>query len=299
MMSQTFDLGAYVAARTRLVHEGLERFTPPADAPPAALHEALRYSLFLPGKRIRPLLCMAGAEAVGSGPEAVLPAACGLEMIHTFSLIHDDLPAIDNDDFRRGAWTSHKKFGEAMAILAGDALHTLAFATLAHHQVVADPAILVRVIALIADAAGTTGMVGGQVDDLLYEGKAIDASTLRRIHTRKTGALLLASILSGALLAGASDAQEKTLRAYGQQIGLAFQIVDDILDVTGDDAKLGKQTGSDQRNDKATYPKVFGLEASRRLAREASEAALAALDRWGPAAEPLRAFARFIVDREM
>lgn len=291
------DFDAYVAARTRLVYEGLERFTPPADAPPAALHEAMRYSLLCGGKRIRPLLCMAGSEAVGGSANAVLPAACALEMIHTFSLIHDDLPAIDNDDFRRGSPTAHKKFGEAMAILAGDALHTLAFATVATHQSADNPAILVRVIALLANASGTAGMVGGQVDDIYHERRVVDADTLRSIHARKTGALLNASILSGALLAGASDAAQTALRAYGAQVGLAFQIVDDILDITGDDATLGKPAGSDLKNDKATYPKVFGLDQSRRLARNASQAALSALAGFDERAAPLRAFARYIVER--
>lgn len=294
--STTFDFDGYVAARGRMVQDALSRFTPPSDTPPPDLHAAMRYSLLLPGKRIRPLLCLAGAEAVGANAEHVLPTACALEMIHTFSLIHDDLPAIDDDDYRRGSLTAHKKFGEAMAILAGDALHTLAFATILRHQT-GDPAIVMRVAGLIADASGTLGMVGGQVDDIAAEGKAVDAATLRSIHERKTGALLLASILSGAHLSGATDAQIETLRGYGEQVGLAFQIVDDILDVTGDDATLGKPAGSDLKHDKATYPKVFGLDASRRLARDASENAVAALAPFGREAEPLRAFARFIVER--
>jgi len=256
----------------------------------------MRYSLLLPGKRIRPLLCMASAEAVGGAAAQVLPTACALEMIHTFSLIHDDLPAIDDDDYRRGALTAHKKFGEAMAILAGDALHTLAFATILRHQS-GEPATLVHVAGLIADASGTLGMVGGQVDDIAAEGVAVDAATLRGIHARKTGALLTASILSGALLAGASAQQTAALSGYGDQVGLAFQIVDDILDVTGDDATLGKPAGSDVKNDKATYPKVFGLDTSRRLARDASASAVAALETFGSEAEPLRAFARYIVER--
>jgi geranylgeranyl diphosphate synthase type II len=292
-------LEAYAAERTRLVDAALDRFTPPLSAPPASIHEAMRYSLLLPGKRIRPLLCIAGAEAVGGSAEIVLPTACALEMIHTFSLIHDDLPAIDNDDYRRGAPTAHRRFGEAMAILAGDALLAHAFFTLARHQTTEDPARLVRVLDLIAHASGTAGMVGGQVDDIAYEGKPVDGAILRRIHARKTGALLLAAILAGAILSGASADEERILHTYGEQVGLAFQIVDDILDVTGDAAKLGKQTGSDEKNDKATYPKVFGLDASRRLAREASEAAVAALAPLDARAEPLRAFARYIVDREM
>lgn len=292
-----FDLSVYVAARTRLVQEGLNRFTPPASTPPHGLHEAMRYSLLLPGKRIRPLLCMASAEAVGGTAALVLPTACALEMIHTFSLIHDDLPAIDDDDYRRGALTAHKKFGEAMAILAGDALHTLAFATILRHQS-GDPATLVHVAGQIADASGTLGMVGGQVDDIAAEGVAVDATTLRSIHARKTGALLSASILSGAHLAGAGETPLAALSGYGDQVGLAFQIVDDILDVTGDDATLGKPAGSDLKNDKATYPKVFGLDASRRLARDASQNAVAALAGFGPEAEALRAFACYIVERD-
>jgi Geranylgeranyl pyrophosphate synthase len=294
----SFDFDAYVADRTARVNAALDRLTPAATAPPATLHEAMRYSLFAGGKRIRPLLCVAAAEAVGGNGDAVLPTACALEMVHTFSLIHDDLPALDNDDLRRGLPTSHKKFGEAMAILAGDALHTLAFATLLTHQT-GEPAAVLRAARLLADALGTFGMVGGQVDDLYYEGRAADAATLRGIHARKTGALLNAALLTGAVLSGATAAQEDALRAYGEQVGLAFQIVDDVLDVTGDGAKLGKPTGSDAKHDKATYPKLFGLEESRRLAFEAAEAASAALASFDQRADPLRAFARFIVEREL
>ena len=290
------DLPAYISERTRLVQEGLDRFTPPVTALPATLHEAMRHSLLCGGKRIRPLLCVAGAEAVGGDAASVLPTACALEMIHTFSLIHDDLPALDDDDTRRGMPTAHRKYGEAMAILAGDALHTLAFGTIARHQR-GDAGAVLRVVGLIADASGTMGMVGGQVDDLYFEGKPVDGAILRRIHERKTGALLNASILSGAILSGASAAQEAALHAYGEQVGLAFQIVDDILDVTGDAAALGKETGSDARNDKATYPKVFGIAASHALARDAAHAAVTALSSFDARAEPLRAFARFIVER--
>jgi geranylgeranyl diphosphate synthase type II len=260
----------------------------------------MRYSLLGGGKRIRPLLCIAGAESVGGRADAVLPAACALEMIHTFSLIHDDLPAIDDDNYRRGIPTAHRKYGEAMAILAGDALHTLAFAVVAAHQTADDPTRVIRVIALIADAAGTDGMVGGQVDDLYYERHAgVDADILRSIHARKTGALLNASILSGALLCGADERAERALRAYGGHVGVCFQIVDDVLDVTGDALKLGKPIGSDEKKGKATYPKLFGIDRSLRLARESSEAAVAALEALDHRAEPLRAFARFIVERDV
>lgn len=296
-----FRLDTYVADRLSRVREGLDRFTPLADAPPATLHQAMRYSLLAGGKRIRPLLCMAAAEAVGGSADSVLPTACALEMIHTFSLIHDDLPAIDNDDRRRGMPTSHKEFGEAMAILAGDALHTLAFSTIALHQRAAGPdgaELVLRVVALIAESCGKAGMVGGQVDDLYYEGKPVDGEILRHIHERKTGALLNASLLSGAVLWGASPEEEAALQSFGREVGLAFQIVDDILDITGDDSTLGKPTGSDLKNDKATYPKVFGLEQSSELARAASERAIAALVNFDGGADPLRAFARYIVDRD-
>jgi len=297
--SDRFDFARYVASRVVLIEAALDRFTPPAGDPPASIHEAMRYSL-LGGsaKRIRPLLCVASAEAVGGRADAVLPTACALEMIHTFSLIHDDLPAIDDDDYRRGLPTSHKKFGEAMAILAGDALHTHAFSTIANHQAAPDAQTLVRVIGLIADASGTAGMVGGQVDDIYYERRGVSAEILRGIHARKTGALLNASILSGALLSGATSEQQAALCAYGDHVGLAFQIIDDILDVTGDDATLGKPSGSDVKNDKATYPKVFGLDESRRLARAATDAAVSALVPFGESAAPLHAFARFIIERD-
>lgn len=298
MPASAFDFSRYVAERQRLVSDALERFTPPADTPPASLHEAIRYSLIGGGKRVRPLLCIAAAEADGGTAGDVLPTACALEMIHTFSLIHDDLPAIDDDDFRRGLPTSHKRFGEAIAILAGDALHTLAFTTIATHQKAADPARVVEVIRLVAEASGTAGMVGGQVDDIYFEGKPVDADTLRHIHARKTGALLNASILSGAVLAGASESELSALRRYGDHVGLAFQIIDDILDVTGDDDKMGKQTGSDEKKDKATYPRLFGIDGSTRLAREASDAAVAVLSAMNQRADPLRAFARYIVERE-
>jgi geranylgeranyl diphosphate synthase type II len=295
-----FDLDAYTRERYTLILAALDRYAPPADAPPATLHTAMRYSLLSNGKLIRPLLCLAAAEAVGGAPEAVLPTACAIEMIHTFSLIHDDLPALDNDDLRRGRPTSHKQFGEAMAILAGDALHTLAFATMAGYQEAQEPARLVRVIRLVAEACGEAGMVGGQVDDMHYEKRSdVTPDILRHIHARKTGALLNAAILSGAILVGATTAEETALRTYGDHVGLAFQIVDDVLDVVGDDAKLGKPTGSDIKNDKATYPKFFGIERSKELARDASATALDALAPFDHKAEPLRAFARFIVERDM
>lgn len=290
------ELDVYAARWGDAVNTALARYTPPSDAPPVVLHEAMRYSIFAGGKRLRPLLCVAGAEAVGGSGEAVLPTASALEMIHTFSLIHDDLPALDNDDLRRGRLTLHKAYDEAMAILAGDALHTLAFATIATHQTGTPEAVL-KVIRLLADACGERGMVGGQVDDILHERQPIGAEMLRSIHARKTGALLIASLLSGAILSGATEEQEAALIKCGEQIGIAFQIVDDVLDITSDDATLGKPTGSDLKLDKATYPKLFGLDESRRLAFVAAQDAADALTGFGASADPLRAFARFIVER--
>lgn len=299
MNTAAFDLDTYTLDRITRVNAALDRFTPPADTEPTALHTAMRYSLMAKGKRIRPLLCIAGAEAVGGNAESVLPMACALEMLHTFSLIHDDLPAMDNDDYRRGVLTSHKQFGEAIAILAGDALQTLAFSTIAAYQTASDPANILRALRLFAEASGSIGMAGGQVDDIFHEGKPVTLEVLHHIHARKTGALLNASILSGAILSNATPDQEAALHTYGNHIGVAFQIVDDILDVTGDDAKLGKPTGSDVKKDKATYPKLVGLETSARLACEASESAIDALANFDYRAEPLRGFARFIVERDM
>ena len=229
----------------------------------------------------------------------MLPVACALECIHTYSLIHDDLPAMDDDDFRRGRPTSHKVFGEANAILAGDALLTEAFRLLADPvaNVGHDPAVLLRVIEAVARCAGSQGMVGGQVVDMEAEGQPIDLATLQYIHTRKTGALFLASIQAGAWLGGGNDRQVAALTRYGETAGLAFQIADDILDIVGDQATLGKDVGSDQARGKATYPALLGLSEARRRAEELRDLALAALESLDSGAEPLRAIARYIVDR--
>lgn len=264
--------------------------------------ESMRYSLFVGGKRIRPILCLAGAAAVDDGEEIrhhALPVACALECIHTYSLIHDDLPAMDDDDLRRGKPTNHTVFGEAAAILAGDGLLTFAFELLSGPAsvAIADPA-RIRLIQTIARAAGPLGMVGGQSLDMLYEGKQVSYEVLRRIHQSKTGALITASVVSGALVAGASEEQEAALRAYGDNIGLAFQIVDDLLDVEATTAELGKPAGSDIKSDKVTYPSLFGKETSRTMAREAVQEAIAALTVFDRQAEPLRALANYIVDRK-
>lgn len=269
---------AWVAVQTPRVNAALEQLCPEDGS---QLREAMRYSLLAGGKRLRPLLCIAAAEAIGADPEAILPAACALEMIHTFSLIHDDLPAMDDDDLRRGMPTCHVKYGEALAILAGDALQALAFEVAPMHA------------ALLARACGK--MCLGQADDLAAEGKPITLEQLQRIHAQKTGALLQASVLAGAL--DAPEPLRQGLSRYGKGIGIAFQIVDDILDVTSDDATLGKPAGSDLKHDKATYPKLVGLDESKRLARTAEQEALAALEVFGPTADPLREIARYIVER--
>ncbi len=295
----TFDLAAYLAERRRLADEALDIYLPPAGELPPRLHEAMRYSLFCGGKRLRPILVYAGAEAVGGELEWVTPLACAVECIHTFSLIHDDLPAIDNDELRRGSPTSHVVYGEAMAILAGDALLALAFDLIAECRVHIPEGRVLDALAMVARASGTRGMVGGQVSDIESEGRDdLDEATVASIHARKTGALLLASLLAGARLCGAAPAQERALLVYGNNVGLAFQITDDILDLEGDADKLGKPLGSDLKQDKATYPKILGIPASRTLARDACDTALAALDGFGSQAEPLRALAHYIVERD-
>ncbi len=293
-----FDLAAYLAERRRLVDEALDRVLPPETAPPPSVHRAMRYSVLAGGKRLRPILVIAGAEAVGAGADRVLPTACALELIHTYSLIHDDLPAMDDDDFRRGRPTNHKVFGEAVAILAGDALLTLAFRLIADNAAhLADGRVICQVIADVATAAGTEGMVGGQVMDIESEGRAVTPEMLDAIHTRKTAALIRASLRAGALLGGAAPAALHAVTAAGERLGLAFQIVDDILDVEGNLEELGKSAGSDERKRKATYPALHGLDASRQRARMLIQEAKASLAPLGPSARPLAALADFVFER--
>jgi geranylgeranyl diphosphate synthase, type II len=294
----TFDLPAYLDARRRLVDEALERALPSDDAPPATVHRAMRYSVMAGGKRLRPILVIAGAEAVGATADTVMPTACALEMIHTYSLIHDDLPAMDDDDYRRGRLTNHKVFGDALAILAGDALLTLAFRLIADNAPrVPNPAVVCQVVADVADAAGTLGMVGGQVVDIESEGKTVSAETLDYIHVHKTAALLRGSLRAGALLGGASPAALEAISTAGASLGLAFPIVDDILDVEGSLAELGKTAGSDERKKKVTYPAFHGVEASRARARQLIADARHALEPLGPPALPIQAIAHFILER--
>src|SRR5271169_2349616 len=262
----------YLAEQQQLIDRELDRLIPSENAPPETIHRAMRYSLFAGGKRVRPILCLEAGRAVTDDPRGIETAACSLEFVHTYSLIHDDLPALDNDDYRRGKLTSHKVFGEAMAILTGDALLTLAFETLSKMDVTGD--CKARVIAELATAAGTVGgMTGGQVADLEGEGKPPNAALLESIHRAKTGALLRASVRMGAIYAGATGEQYAALSCYGEHIGLAFQIVDDILDVEESSAALGKTAGKDAQQHKITFPAVYGLENSHRMAAEECERA--------------------------
>jgi geranylgeranyl diphosphate synthase, type II len=295
-----FDLDAYLNERRRLVDAALERLLPSEDTPPPSVHRAMRYSVLAGGKRLRPILVIAGAEVVGASPTAVMPTACALELIHTYSLIHDDLPAMDDDDYRRGRLTNHKVFGDAIAILAGDALLTYAFQLVAQNAALpgVDAKVICDVVAEIAEAAGTLGMVGGQVLDIESEGKTITAEALEYIHMHKTAALLRASLSVGARLGGADAAALAAVAEAGQSLGLAFQIVDDILDVEGSLETLGKTAGSDERKQKVTYPTLHGIEASRREARRLIERTKSRLEVFGARSAPLRALADFVVERK-
>ncbi len=281
------------------VDVALDRYLPAESAYPAEIHRAVRYSVFAGGKRLRPLLTIAGAEVFGVTLARALPAACAIEMVHTYSLIHDDLPALDNDDFRRGRPSNHKMFGEAMAILAGDALLTRAFELLATETARwFPPKTVVRLVAELGRAAGTAGMIGGQVVDILSEGKKVSAETLDYIHRHKTGALFACCLRSGAIMGGARRAELERLTRFAEKIGLAFQVVDDILDITGDARKLGKKTGADRERQKATYPALYGLEKARKLADALLEEALAELAPFGDSAQNLKALSRLLVCRE-
>lgn len=297
------DIQKYLREKKEIVDKALERYFPepksttPKTDYPCSLHQAIRHSLLSGGKRIRPILSIAAFEAVGGKGDGILPFACGLEMIHTYSLIHDDLPAIDNDDYRRGKPTCHKAFGEAIAILAGDGLLTEAF-RLMTERASGDPKIILDIVNEIARASGIYGMVGGQVVDIESEGKEVTPSMLEYIHTHKTGALILASVRTGAKLGGGDYETINAFTRYGEPIGLAFQIIDDILNVEGKAERLGKRTGSDLHKSKATYPSLLGIEGSKKKAFALMETALRALQPFGEEVEPLREIAKFIILRE-
>lgn len=292
-------LTEYLEERRRLVEEALDRLLPPVDTYPRPIHEAMRYSIFAGGKRLRPILAIAGAEAAGGRAEDVLPIACALECIHTYSLIHDDLPSMDNDDVRRGKPTCHRVYGEALAILAGDALLTFAFALLSEEGLAKRLGAerLSQLIQEVARASGSLGMVGGQVVDILSEGKEIDRGTLLFLHTHKTGALIRTSVLSGGLVAKASQEELEALSRYGERIGLAFQIVDDLLDLLGVEEEMGKPVGSDKKKKKATYPALIGLEESRRQVELFIAEAKEVLSPFGDQAWALQAIADYIASR--
>jgi geranylgeranyl diphosphate synthase type II len=292
MLNKTLEEGR------QLADAALERLLPPADQHPSVIHRAMRHSVFAGGKRLRPILAMEGARVIsGSLPEGVEELGAALEMLHTYSLIHDDLPALDNDDLRRGQPTCHKAFGEAMAILAGDGLQTRAYEVLARLRCTAEQR--VRVIEEIARATGTVeGMIGGQVMDLEAEHTQADAQTLEYIHRSKTAALITASVVSGGIYAGGSNADVEKLRQFGRAVGVAFQIADDVLDVTQPSEQLGKTAGKDIASEKVTYPALFGIEESLRKANDLVGSGCAALDSFGPRAETLKKLARFLVERK-
>jgi len=291
------NLREYLAQQQKLVDAELGRLAPPESTPPATIHRAMRYSLFAGGKRIRPILCMEAAHAVSRDADGVVSCACSLELIHTYSLIHDDLPALDNDDYRRGKLTNHKVFGEAMAILAGDSLLTLAFQVLAQLQLADDRK--TRLIEELSTASGTVaGMIGGQVADLEGEGQPPEPQLLETIHRAKTGALLRASLRMGAIYAGATTEEYDALSCYGEHMGLAFQIVDDILDVEESSEALGKTAGKDAAQHKITFPAVYGLETSHQMAKDECARAHAVLEPFGDRAARLHELADHIVLRK-
>ena len=292
----TVAFGQYCQEKMRMIEVALSQYIP-SDTYPPIMYEAMRYSLFAGGKRLRPIMLMAAAEAVGGDGSDYLPVACGLEMIHTYSLIHDDLPAMDNDDYRRGKLTNHKVYGDGMAVLAGDGLLTAAFGTMLSQSKV-EPLVLINVVKEIAAAAGPAGMVGGQAIDLISEGQIIDAKTLQYIHQAKTGALFKAALRSGASLAGGSQQQIDALTTYASQFGLAFQITDDILDVIGTQEKIGKPIGSDVKNHKVTYVTLHTLDGAKQLAQQAVDKACNSLLGFGSEANILRELVEHLINRE-
>jgi geranylgeranyl diphosphate synthase type II len=292
-------LKAYLQDRQKIVEEALEHYLPREDNIPADIYKAVRYSVFNGGKRIRPILCLAAAEAIGGDLGPAIPVACALELIHSYSLIHDDLPAMDNDDFRRGKPTCHKVFGENIAILAGDALLTEAFVLLSHVEKVRLSAERrLAVIQEIAKAAGICGMVGGQALDVLSGKSVSDEGTLYEIHRRKTGALIVAAVKSGAIIFNARKDKIQALAEYGINVGLAFQIADDILNVEGDRELMGKKTGSDAAHDKLTYPSLLGLDLAKEKLAKYIDAAEASLSGFDERARPLLVIARYIMERK-
>lgn len=297
---QKSRLKTYLNEKKAIVDKALKAHFPEPDGPTADVIKAMTYSLFAGGKRLRPILCMASASVVGGREDDVTPIACALECIHTYSLIHDDLPAMDDDDLRRGKPTNHKVFGDAMALLAGDGLLTEAFHLLAAgpFPVSIPEAVQLKVICIIARASGHQGMVGGQVVDIQSEGKKVDFPTVEFIHRHKTAALIHASVLAGAIAGGGNPDQADALGQYGKKIGLAFQISDDILDVEGDSSVMGKGAGSDEEKEKATFPALIGLQRSKEIQTDLIDEAIKILLQFGDRADPLRLIARYIIERK-
>ncbi len=298
-MVDNFDLKSYIKERKERVEEVLFRYFPEEKGYGARVVEAARYSLSAGGKRIRPVLCLAGCEVVGGNWEDILLFAAGIECIHTYSLIHDDLPAMDDDDYRRGKPSCHKAFDEATAILAGDGLQAVAFEFFTHPDLVkkVSKTRLLKAIYIISKAVGFSGMVGGQMADLLMEGKKGGVKALKWIHLHKTTRLIEASVVSGALLGGGKAGEIKVLSTYGKNLGLAFQIVDDLLDIIGDEKKLGKKTFSDIKKQKLTYPSLLGLAKTKELAENYINKAISTISIFGEKAEPLKAIAEFVLNR--
>ena len=294
------DIKGYLEQKRQEVDRFLESVVPGEDAPPVNLHKAMRYSLFAGGKRVRPILAVAACESTGGPLSAILPFASAVELIHTYSLIHDDLPAMDDDDYRRGKPTNHKVFGEAMAILAGDALLTMAFDLASRPALVdgLDPRAQVRIIQELAAGSGDVGMVGGQVADIEAEGKDIDLATLEGVHRWKTGKLIRASVRIGGIVGQATTAQLDALTGYAEDIGLAFQIADDVLNIVGSREQLGKDANTDATRGKKTYPTFFGVDGARKLADEHVASAIRHLEGFDAKADPLRELARYITARK-
>jgi geranylgeranyl diphosphate synthase type II len=295
--TKAFDLGAYIEKRAADVNRALDKFLPSEKARPATIHKAMRYSLFAGGKRIRPALCLAAAEACGGKVADALPAACAVECIHTYSLIHDDLPAMDNDDFRRGKPTNHKVFGEGIAVLAGDALLTQAFEILGQAKSTPRHSCQKQILEL-ASASGSLQLIAGQVADLEAEGKKIAAADLKYIHERKTSALLCCSVRLGGMSANCTPAQLEALTTFGYNVGLAFQIIDDILDITQTTEQLGKTAGKDTAAAKATYPSIVGMEKSRKIAQDLTRKAFDSLKAFGSRGAALDALADYLLRRD-
>ena len=293
-----FELGGYLEQKKREIDEALDTYLPPESTYPESLHKAMRYSVFSGGKRFRPILCIAGYEACGGEGRLMTPVACGIELIHTYSLIHDDLPCMDDDDLRRGKPTNHKVFGEAVAVLAGDALLTFAVELIVSEGLKAlGPDRTVRVLKELMTSIGTDGMVAGQVVDMESEGADADGKTVGYVHSRKTGALITGAVRSGAIVAGAEEALVERIGKYGERIGLAFQIVDDVMDAEGRFGELKSGSGLDTRKRKLTYPLVFGLEKSRQTARDLIGEAEDYVADLGDRAVPLMALADLVVSR--